>query len=55
MKAPAGCGAESANIAALTIAPKTVNFRMAILLKKRATATTLSLLVSSYAAIIGAG
>src|SRR6266496_1673806 len=33
MKAPAGCGAQSANIAAMTIAPKTVNFRMAISLK----------------------
>jgi hypothetical protein len=27
MKAPAGCGAQSANIAAMTIAPKTVIFR----------------------------
>jgi hypothetical protein len=35
MKAPAGCGAESANIAAMTIAPKTVNFRIVISKKTR--------------------
>jgi hypothetical protein len=53
MKAPAGCGAENANIAAMEIAPKTINFRMAILLKNAQRQRILRLLVP--AAIIGAG